>query len=77
MQVRNPGLDRKALEEAFRAYLGVDERDLAGEGIAGDDTHGHVDDLCRFMGPRTVVLCREKDAKDEKSTASRGKPGAD
>jgi len=35
-----------------------------GQGIAGDDTHGHVDDLCRFVGPRTVVLCREDDPKD-------------
>ena len=35
-----------------------------GKGIAGDDTHGHVDDLCRFVGPRTVVLCREDDPSD-------------
>jgi agmatine deiminase len=35
-----------------------------GKGIAGDDTHGHVDDLCRFVNPRTVVLCREPNAGD-------------
>jgi agmatine deiminase len=35
-----------------------------GQGIAGDDTHGHVDDVCRFVNPRTVVLCREPDAGD-------------
>ena len=35
-----------------------------GEGIAGDDTHGHVDDLCRFVSAKTIVLCREKDPKD-------------
>ena len=35
-----------------------------GNGIAGDDTHGHVDDVCRFVDPRTVVLCREHDAGD-------------
>ncbi len=35
-----------------------------GRGIAGDDTHGHVDDVCRFVGPHTVVLCREDDPKD-------------
>ena len=36
-----------------------------GRGIAGDDTHGPVDDVCRFVGPRTVVLCREDDPRDE------------
>jgi agmatine deiminase len=35
-----------------------------GRGIAGDDTHGHIDDLCRFVGPKTVVLCREQSASD-------------
>ena len=34
------------------------------KGIAGDDTHGHVDDLCRFIDPRTVVLCNEADSRD-------------
>ena len=36
-----------------------------GQGIAGDDTHGHVDDVCRFVGPKTVVLCQEKNSGDE------------
>jgi agmatine deiminase len=35
-----------------------------GKGIAGDDTHGHVDDLCRFVNPRTLVICREKNGQD-------------
>jgi len=35
-----------------------------GKGIAGDDTHGHVDDLCRFIDPRTVVICWERDSHD-------------
>src|SRR5574341_1102417 len=36
-----------------------------GRGIAGDDTHGHVDDLCRFVNPRTLVLCREDNPRDQ------------
>jgi len=65
VQVRNPGMGREGLEEVFRAFLGVTNVIWLGKGIAGDDTHGHVDDLCRFTGPRTVVLCRESDPKDE------------
>jgi agmatine deiminase len=64
-QVRNPGMTRNGMEEVFRAFLGVTNVIWLGKGIAGDDTHGHVDDLCRFTGPRTVVLCRERDPKDE------------
>ncbi len=63
-QVRNPGLSRQEVEAALRAYLGVTSVLWLGRGIAGDDTHGHVDDICRFVGPRTVVLCREKDPRD-------------
>jgi agmatine deiminase len=40
-----------------------------GRGIAGDDTHGHVDDLARFVSPRTIVLCREKDPRDPNYSA--------
>jgi len=64
VQVRNPGLTRAETEGAFREYLGVKNVLWLGKGIAGDDTHGHVDDLCRFVGPRTVVLCRESDPSD-------------
>ena len=64
VQVRNPGLGRSDLEAVFREYLGVANVMWLGRGIAGDDTHGHVDDLCRFVGPRTIVLCREKDPRD-------------
>jgi agmatine deiminase len=64
VQVRNPGLDRSGLEAVFREYLGGTNVMWLGRGIAGDDTHGHVDDLCRFVGPRTIVLCREKDPRD-------------
>ncbi len=76
VQVRNPGMDRKALEEAFRAFLGVTNVIWLGKGIAGDDTHGHVDDLCRFTGPRTVVLCRERDREGRKPPRARGEPAA-
>jgi len=64
-QVRNPGMSRVEMEEVFRDYLGAGNVIWLGRGIAGDDTHGHVDDVCRFVDPGTVVLCREKDPKDE------------
>ncbi len=63
-QVRNPGWGRAETERALRESLGVTNILWLGRGIAGDDTHGHVDDLCRFVGPRTVVLCRETDPDD-------------
>jgi agmatine deiminase len=64
VQVRNPGMTRTELERVFREILGAGNTIWLGKGIAGDDTHGHVDDLCRFVGPRTVVLCREKNPDD-------------
>lgn len=65
IQVRNPGLTRQGYEEIFRDFLGARNVIWLGRGIVGDDTHGHVDDLCRFVGPRTVVLCRKEEAGDE------------
>lgn len=64
VQCRNPGLDRREIERILADYLGVNNVLWLGRGIAGDDTHGHVDDVCRFAGPRTVVLCREDDPRD-------------
>jgi len=64
VQVRNPGLGRREIEAVLRDQLGVTNVLWLGHGIAGDDTHGHVDDLCRFVNPRTVVLCRETDPHD-------------
>ncbi len=64
VQVRNPGFGREQIAEVFRQYLGVTNVLWLGKGIAGDDTHGHVDDLCRFVNPRTVVLCTEKNSAD-------------
>jgi agmatine deiminase len=59
VQARNPGLGRAELEEVFRAYLGVEKVLWLGKGIQGDDTHGHIDDLARFVGPHTVVTAVE------------------
>jgi len=64
VQVRNPGLSRAEIEAALRRFLGVTNILWLGRGIAGDDTHGHVDDFCRFVNPRTVVLARETDQRD-------------
>ena len=64
VQTRNPGVSRYEIENVFRDTLGVTNTLWLGKGIAGDDTHGHVDDLCRFVKPGTVVLCREDDPKD-------------
>jgi agmatine deiminase len=64
VQQRNPGLNRADLEWAFQNYLGVQKTLWLNKGIAGDDTHGHVDDLARFAGPRTVVTVVEEDSSD-------------
>jgi agmatine deiminase len=64
VQVRNPGFSREDYEAVFREALGAPNAIWLGKGIAGDDTHGHVDDLARFVGPRTIVLCREKNPDD-------------
>ena len=64
VQVRNPGLDKQGYEAAFQRYLGIEQTIWLGKGIAGDDTHGHVDDLCRFVKRDTVVLCQEQDPGD-------------
>jgi len=64
VQARNPGMRRENIEAAFNRYLGATNVLWLGRGIAGDDTHGHIDDVCRFVGPRTVVLCREDNPQD-------------
>jgi len=64
VQVRNPGLTRKQLEAIFATYLNVRNVIWLGRGIVGDDTHGHIDDLCRFVNARTIVVCREKNPRD-------------
>jgi agmatine deiminase len=64
VQARNPGLAREDLEAQLSAHLGVRKVLWLGRGIAGDDTHGHVDDLCRFVDETTVVLAQETDPAD-------------
>jgi agmatine deiminase len=63
-QVRNRGFTRRDYEAVFSIYLGIRRVIWLGRGIAGDDTHGHVDDLCRFVNEDTVLLCREKNTSD-------------
>jgi agmatine deiminase len=64
VQARNPDLSRGALEGALAEGLGIRRVVWLGRGIAGDDTHGHVDDVCRFVAPGVVVLCAETDPRD-------------
>lgn len=64
IQERNPGLSRDALERCFSEYLAVDRVIWLDRGIAGDDTHGHVDDITRFVAPDRVVTAVEHDATD-------------
>jgi agmatine deiminase len=65
VQVRNPGLSREGYEQVFRDYLGVRHTIWLGEGCVGDDTHGHVDDIARFVTPDVIVLAHEEDPADE------------
>ena len=63
-QQRNPGLGKADLERIFAAYLGVRRVLWLSRGITGDDTHGHIDDIARFVAPDTVVACVEPDSRD-------------
>ncbi|HWC15702.1 MAG TPA: agmatine deiminase family protein [Terriglobales bacterium] len=64
IQQRNPGLSRDQLETFFAQYLGIKKTVWLGNGIAGDDTHGHVDDISRFVSPNTVLTAVEKNSSD-------------
>jgi len=61
---RNPTLSRAEIEDYLRTYLGVTNVLWLGDGIAGDDTDGHIDDLARFVAPDTVVTVLEDDPAD-------------
>ena len=64
IQERNKGMTRAEYEKMFHDYLGVDSVIWLGEGIAGDDTHGHVDDITRFANAKTIVTAVEQNRKD-------------
>lgn len=61
---RNPGLGRAEIEALLARGLGITETIWLGDGIAGDDTDGHVDDFARFVAPGTVVVAQEPDPAD-------------
>ncbi len=65
IQTRNSGFSKQDYFEVFKKYLGVSNVIWLGEGIIGDDTHGHIDDLCRFVCDDTVVLVTEENPVDE------------
>lgn len=68
-QQRNPRMNRAAYERMFAEYFGIQSVIWLGEGIEGDDTHGHVDDLTRFVAPDTVVTMVEPNERDENYSA--------
>ena len=61
---RNPRLDRQQIEQYLKDYLGVTKILWLGEGIVGDDTDGHIDDIARFIGPNVIVCAVEDDPSD-------------
>jgi agmatine deiminase len=64
VQQRNPGFSREDIERTLGDTLGIQQVLWLAGGIVGDDTHGHVDDVARFVGPRTIVACAERDRRD-------------
>ncbi|HPF97815.1 MAG TPA: agmatine deiminase family protein [Mangrovimonas sp.] len=65
IQVRNPGFTKEDYEAIFKDYFGVTNTIWLGDGIKGDDTHGHIDDLARFVNPHTIVTVIETNKQDE------------
>ena len=71
VQQRNPGMKKRDYEEIFAEYLGATNVIWLGSGIVGDDTHGHVDDISRFVSRDTVVTCVDADPSSENYEALR------
>ncbi|HEY2748916.1 MAG TPA: agmatine deiminase family protein [Polyangia bacterium] len=69
VQARNPELTTAQLEAVLQGELGAERVLWLGRGIAGDDTHGHIDDLARFVAPGVIVLCAEANGRDENHRA--------
>ncbi len=65
IQVRNAGFTKEDYEAVFKEYLGVTNVIWLGDGIVGDDTHGHIDDLCRFVNEDTIVTIVETNPEDK------------
>jgi agmatine deiminase len=61
IQVRNKNFTKADYEAVFKEYLGITNVIWAGDGIIGDDTHGHIDDLCRFVNENTIITVVEND----------------
>jgi agmatine deiminase len=70
VQVRNPGMSREDYEAAFSDYLGVTSTIWLGNGCAGDDTHGHIDDIARFTPSGAVILAYEENKADANHASS-------
>jgi agmatine deiminase len=70
VQTRNVGTSRDGYEAVFRDWLGASRTIWLGQGCVGDDTHGHIDDVARFVSPDTVVLAFEDDPSDENHARS-------
>jgi agmatine deiminase len=64
IQVRNPKMTKAQYDETFKKYLGVKNVLWLAAGPVGDDTHGHIDDICRFTDPKTLVLIKETNKND-------------
>jgi agmatine deiminase len=71
VQQRNPGMKKRDYEKVFADYLGATNVIWLGSGIVGDDTHGHVDDITRFVSPDTVVTCVDDDPASQNYEALR------
>jgi agmatine deiminase len=65
IQVRNPGFTKSDYESIFKDYLGITNTIWLGDGIEGDDTHGHIDDLARFVNEDTIITVVENNPKDK------------
>jgi agmatine deiminase len=64
IQVRNENFTKEDYEFIFKEYLGITNVIWLGDGVVGDDTHGHIDDLCRFVNEHTIITVVETDSKN-------------